>query len=82
MYTKVRVLCVPRFHTVHYKFLGFCRVQVQVVVMTPVCEMPDPVSVGCFIIVSYHSYYCGTASKFHSVVGSVNEGAVMREGGK
>lgn len=65
-------------HTDHYKFLGFCRVQVQVVVITPVCEMPDLISVGCFIIVLYHSYYCGTASKFDSVVGSVNEGADIR----
>lgn len=73
---------MPQFHTVHYKFLDFCRVQVQVVVITPVCEMPDLVSVGCFIIVLYHSYYCGTASKFDNVVGSVNEGADMREGGK
>lgn len=62
-------------HTDHYKFLGFCRVQVQVVVITPVWEMPDLISVGCFIIVLYHSYYCGTASKFDSVVGSVNERA-------
>ena len=75
-----RGMCgLPGCPKVHNDPLGFCGVQDQIIVRTPLDLMSDLLSVVCLLIVGCKSHYGGVISKPHYSVRGVDGVEVIGE---
>ena len=65
----------------HDHLLCLARIEGEVVVLAPHCQVYELLPIGCLIVVGDHAYHCCVVSKLNDCVGVVLSHAVVDEQG-